>query len=229
MWCLVKSEMLYFRWLFILSLLLIILINIGLTADSRWIEAQNDFPGLRVIWFGVGIVVLFFTLLLNRRSGRLRNKVLLPISNFELGLSRWVSFLIFWFALVSVLLIFYLINYDGSINQNWFTNLISITGTILIINSIPILYTDFVSSYFRKWEKVIVGLLWIIFFAQYISLNVIFSTYFDFLAPDLLLNSRDSLTNLYFTDSITLGSGLLGIFMFLATAYTFKKRKLYLE
>jgi hypothetical protein len=122
-----------------------------------------------------------------------------------------------------------MINYDGSLNQNWFTNLISITGTILFINSIPILYSDFNSSYFKNWERTVVGLLWIIFFAQYIALNVIFSTYFDFLAPDLMLNSRESITKLYFTNSITMGSVFLGLIMFFSTIYTFKKRKLYLE
>jgi hypothetical protein len=229
MWSLVKSELIYYKWLFILSFLLIILINIGLTFDNRWIEAQGDFPGLRVIWLGVGIVVLFFTILFNRKSGRLRTKALLPISNYKLGLSRWISFLFFWFVLISVLLIFYLINYDGTLNQNWATNLISITGVILIINSIPILYSDFINTYFKKWEKAIVGLLWIIIFFQYISLNIIFSTYLDFLAPEFMFNSRETITNLYFTNIITFGGVVWGLTMFLSTIYTFKKRKLYLE
>ena len=85
MWRLVKSEMEYYKWLLILSCTLVLLINIALTIDNRWIEAQGDFPGLRVIWFGVGIVVLFFTILFNRKSGRLRTKNLLLYQTLKLG------------------------------------------------------------------------------------------------------------------------------------------------
>jgi hypothetical protein len=63
MWRIVKSEIEYFKWLYILSILFVIVVNFGLTIDERWIEAQGDFPGLRIIWLGVGIVVLFFALL----------------------------------------------------------------------------------------------------------------------------------------------------------------------
>ena len=56
---LLKSELQYFKWLYILSLLFVIFVNLGMTIDGRWIEAQDDFPGLRIIWLGIGIVVLF--------------------------------------------------------------------------------------------------------------------------------------------------------------------------
>lgn len=229
MWKLVKAEISYFKWLYILCLTFVIIINLGLTIDERWIEAQNDFPGLRIIWLGIGIVVLFFTLLFNRRSGRIRTKNLLPISNLQLGLSRWISFFIFWILILLILVIFYLINFNGVLNSNWFENLITISGIIIFINSIPILYSDFYSSYFKRWEKIIIGMLWIFLFAQYISLNIIFSVYFDFLAPEFIQSSRRTITSLYFQDSYTIASILLGILMFLATVFTFRKRKLYLE
>jgi len=70
---------------------------------------------------------------------------------------------------------------------------------------------------------------WIFFFIQYISLNVLFSTTFDYLAPDLMNYTREVIISLYFTGSVIVGSLIWGLIMFLSTIYTFKKRKLYLE
>jgi len=229
MWYLLKTEICYFKWLYIICLAFVILINMGITLDGRWIEAQGDFPGLRIIWLGVGIVVLFFTILFNRKSGRLRYHRLVPISNSNLALIRWLAFVVFWLVLLIVLITFYLINFDGNLNENWFVNLLSLSGIMFTINSIPILYSDFYSSYFKTKEKMIIGIIWVIFWVFYMSLNVIFITYLDFLAPELLASGRQTITNLYFTTEVTFGNVIIGILMFLATIYTFRNRKLYLE
>ncbi|MBU1798021.1 MAG: hypothetical protein KKF21_06545, partial [Bacteroidetes bacterium] len=93
MWQLVKTEIEYFKMLYILSLASVVAVNLGLTIDDRWVEAQNDFPGLRVIWIGISIVVFFFTLLFNRKIGRLRNNILLPLSNIKTAISRLIPFI----------------------------------------------------------------------------------------------------------------------------------------
>ena len=69
MWRIVKSEIEYFKWLYILSILFVIVVNSGLTIDERWIEAQSDFPGLRV-----GIVVLFFCIIVQSKKWPVKNK-----------------------------------------------------------------------------------------------------------------------------------------------------------
>ncbi len=55
MWKLIKTEVEYYRWLYFLSITLIIVVDVGLTINNRWIEAQNEFPGLRIIWIGISI------------------------------------------------------------------------------------------------------------------------------------------------------------------------------
>lgn len=229
MWKLFKSEMKYFKWLYILSIVLVIIINFGLTIDGRWIEAQNDFPGIRSIWLGTGIVVLFFTILFNRQSGRIRNNMLLPISIKHLAIIRYMGFVIFWIALLIILTIFYFINFNETPTQNWILNLVSITGIILLVNSMPVLNSDFYSTYFSKKSKITLGIIWGVFFVIYIVLNSIFLTYLDFISPELFARSREALKVLYFSNSIILTNLLLGLSMFASTIITFQKRKLYLE
>ena len=229
MWRIVKSEIEYFKWLYILSILFVIVVNFGLTIDERWIEAQSDFPGLRIIWLGVGIVVLFFALLFNRKSGRLRTKMLLPLSHLQISLARLFAFVLFWAVLSLILLIFYLINFASFPDKNWLVNLLSITGIIFLINSIPLLYSDFYSTYFKKGEKILIGIFWSILWIIYILLNTIFSTYIDFISPEFFSQARDTLAELYFTKGTMITNIVLGLSLFFTSIITFKKRKLYLE
>lgn len=229
MWLLIKSEIEYYKWLYILSTILVVVINFGLTIDNRWIEAQNDFPGVRSIWLGVGIVVLFFTALFNRSSGRLRNYTLIPISLRNLSIVRITSFLIFWIVLLIILTTFYLINFKSVPTINWLSNLLSITGLILLINSFPILNTDLYSTYFSKRSKIILGIIWGITFIIYIALNFIFIGYLDFIAPELFEFSRNTFKVLYFSNAFIIANLLFGLTLFAYTIITFQKRKLYLE
>jgi hypothetical protein len=229
MWKLVKSEILYFRWLYIISMAVVLIINTGLTIDGKWIEAQDDFPGLRVIWMGVGIVVLFFAILFNRKSGRLRTNKLVPLSNLQVSLARLIPFILFWISLMIILLFFYLINFAELPTINWLVNLISISGIMLLINSIPILYSDFYSTYFTRKSKVLMILFWSILWIIYIWMNVIFMTYLDFISPEYFVETRESLKELYFTPTATITNILIGFFMFFLSIITFRKRKHYLD
>jgi len=229
MWKLLKTEIEYFIWLYILSIMVVIIINLGLTIDGRWIEAQDDFPGLRIIWLGVGIVVLFFAILFNRKSGRLRTQMLTPLSDFEISTVRLVAFIGFWICLSLILITFYIINFGFLPDSNWLINLLSISGIMFLINSIPILYSDFYSTYFKKSEKIIMGVFWSILWIIYISLNIIFATYLDPISPGFFTFARQKLSELYFTPEATTINILVGLSMFLISIYTFRKRKLYLE
>jgi hypothetical protein len=229
MWKLVKTEIEYFKWLYIISLIVVIIINIGLTIDNKWIEAQNDFPGIRVIWMGVGIVVLFFALLFNRKSGRLRTKILLPLSHFKFAFARLSAFLIFWGILFVILLLFYIYNFRHFPTFSWLINFASITGLIFLINSIPVLYSDFYSTYFKKSEKFIIGAFWGILWIIYVWMNVIFMTYLDFISPEYFAETRETLKELYFTPATTITNIIVGFSMFFLSILTFRKRKLYLE
>ncbi len=229
MWRLVKSEIEYFKWLYILSILFVIVVNFGLTADGRWIEAQNDFPGLRIIWLGVGIVVLFFALLFNRKSGRLKSKILLPISLSQISFARLFAFILFWLGLSLILVIFYLINFTSFPDKNWLVNLLSITGIVFLINSIPLLYSDFYSTYFKKGEKILIGIFWSILWVIYILFNMIFSTYMDFISPEFFNQARETLTELYFSKGVVVINFVFGMGLFFISIITFQKRKLYLE
>lgn len=229
MWKIVKCEIEYFKWLYILSIIFVIIVNFGLTVDGRWIEAQNDFPGLRIIWLGIGIVVLFFALLFNRKSGRIRTKMLLPISQIRISAARLFAFILFWAVLSLILVIFYLINFASFPDIRWLTNLLSITGIVLLINSVPLLYSDFYSTYFKKGEKILIGIFWSILWIIYILLNTIFVTYFDFISPEFISQARETLTALYFSEGAMTISFVLGMSLFLSSIFTFQKRKLYLD
>ena len=229
MWKIVKSEIEYFRWLYIISIAIVIIINFGLTLDGRWIEAQDDFPGLRVIWLGVGIVVLFFAILFNRKSGRLQKKMLLPVSTLQIGLARILAFTLFWLTLSLVLILFYLLNFQDLPDINWIVNFLSITGIILLINSIPLLYSDFYSTYFGKKEKFLMRVFWSILWLIYIFLNIIFADYFDSISPIFFEETRKTLSDIYFSSEITILNITVGTLIFTSSLVTFKNRKLYLE
>jgi len=229
MWKLIKTEIIYYRWLYILSIALVILINFGLTMDNRWFEAQSDFPGLRIIWLGISIFVLFATLLFNRKSGRLRNQVLLPLSNLQMAVARVIPFILFWLTLSLILVLFYILNINSFPTNDWIQNLISLTGVILLINSIPILNTDFYSTFFSKRGRIILGIAWAIIWISYIELNAIFSTYIDFIAPEFFENSRETIKALYLSGITTIISIVVGVSFFFGSIITFSKRKLFLE
>ncbi len=229
MWKLIKTEIRYYKWLYILSIALVVLINFGLTIDNRWIEAQADFPGLRVIWIGISIFVLFATLLFNRKSGRLRNQVLLPLSNMQMAVARLIPFILFWLTLSLILVLSYIININSIPASDWILNLISLTGVILLINSIPILNTDFYSTFFSKRSKFILGVVWAIIWISYIEINAIFSTYIDFISPEVFENSRETIKALYLSGITTIISIVVGVSFFFGSIITFSKRKLFLE
>jgi hypothetical protein len=229
MWKLIKIEIGYYKLLYILSIIFVLVVNTGITIDGRWIEAQEDFPGLRVIWLGIGIVVLFFALLFDRKSGRLRVKYLLPLTNKQLAVSRLLPFIIFWLILLIILIIFYMINFGVFPKGNWLKNLLSISGIMFLIDSIPILYSDFYSTYFKKKSKLVLGLFWSILWIIYVFFNAIFMTYLDFINPSYFISARNRFTALYFTDITTLINVILGFGLFFISIYTFQKRKLYLE
>ena len=229
MWKLIRSEIEYFKWLYILGIVFVIIVNFGLTIDGRWIEAQGDFPGLRIIWLGIGIVVLFFALLFNKKSGRLRNQVLLPLSNYQMSLARVIPFLIFWIVLIFILVFYYILNNKTLPPIDWVFNLISLTGIILLIDSIPILYSDFYSTYFDRKSKILLGIFWSLLWIIYIILNLIFATYFDFISPQFFEESRKILAELYFSDATIIINFTIGTIFFFGSIITFQKRKLYLE
>lgn len=229
MWHLVKTEIKYFKWLYILSLLFVIIVNVGLTIDNRWIEAQNDFPGLRIIWLGIGMVVLFFALGFNRKSGRIRTQMMIPITKLELAWVRMLAFIGFWLALILILMLFYLINFNDLPNKSWLTNLISISGIIFLINSIPLLYSDFYSTYFRKSEKAVMLMFWGILWITYVFMNTVFLSYLDFISPEFFTEMRLALTDLYFSKGAVLINIIFGFGLFFMSIETFKRRKLYLE
>ena len=229
MWQLIKTEIQYYKWLYIMSLIFVIIVNIGLTIDNRWIESQGDFPGLRIIWIGIGIVVFFFHLLSNRKSGRLRTQTLLPLSNREQALVRIVPFLLFWLILSFVLQFFYLINNSTFLKSDWIFNLVGLTGIMLLINSIPVLNTDFYSTFFSKRSKFILGISWAILWITYIELNMIFSTYLDFISPEFFEGSRELLESYYSSHIGITINFLIGVIAFFTSLLTFKKRLLYLE
>jgi len=229
MWKLLKTEIEYFKWLYILSILFIFIVNLGITLDGRWIEAQNDFPGLRVIWIGAGIVVLFFTVLFNKKSSRLRTQKIAPIPDNQIAFVRVLSFVGFWIFLLTILFLFYLINFGYFPNLNWILNLLSITGIMFLINSIPILYSDFYSTYFKISEKIIIITFWSVILVIYISLNVIFIRYLDFISPQFFVSTRKTLMELYSTTEVIITNFFIGILLFSFSIYTFRKRKLYLE
>jgi len=229
MWKLVSTEIKYFQWLYIISIAFVVIVNAGISIEGRWIEAQDDFPGLRIIWLGVGIVVLFFSLLFNKKSGRLRNQVLLPVSLIKLAFVRLVAFILFWLTLITILILFYIINFGGFPTQNWLINLLSVSGLMFLINSIPILNSDFYSTYLRKNEKVMLGILWGFLWLIYIGMNIIFMPYLDYLAPEFFESARERLTSLYFSSGVLISNVLCGFGFFFISLYTFQKRKLYLE
>lgn len=229
MWKLIKFEIEYFKWLYILSIAFVIIVNFGLTIDERWIEAQSDFPGFRIIWLGIGIVVLFFALLFNRKSGRLRNQVSLPLTNAQISFARVIPFIFFWTALLVILVFYYILNNKSLPPNNWILNLVSLTGVILLIDSIPILYSDFYSTYFGRKSKIILGVFWSLLWIIYIILNSIFATYFDFISPQFFAESRKILTELYFSDATIIINITIGTIFFFGSIITFKKRKLFLE
>jgi len=226
---LLKAELSYYKWLYVLCILITLLLNIALTADGKWIEAQGDFPGLRVIWLGIGIIVLFFTILFNKKNGRLRLQTSLPMSNFKLAIIRWIPFMLFWLALIFILIVFYILNYKAAPDSQWSSNLISISGIIILINSVPILYSDLYSTYYKNSEKIIMISIWSILWIVYITINIIFSTYFDELSPNFFVSTRHSITEIYTSLEITLINLLLGLLLFFITILSFKRRKLYFE
>jgi len=229
MWKLLKSEIEYFKWLYILSLAFVIIINLGLTIDRRWIESQNEFPGLRIIWLGIGIVVFFFQILFNRKSGRLRIQKLIPVSDIGTAAVRLLAFIGFWICLSAILITFYIFNFSDLPNKNWLINLMSISGIMFLINSIPILYSDFYNTYLKKTEKIIMGAFWSLLWIIYLSLNVIFFTYMDPISPSFFASAREKLTALYFTPEATIINVILGLSLFFISIVTFRNRKLYLE
>ncbi|MBU0476175.1 MAG: hypothetical protein KKF62_18670, partial [Bacteroidetes bacterium] len=124
---------------------------------------------------------------------------------------------------------FYIININSFPTVNWLLNFLSLTGIILVINSIPIFYSDFYSTYFSKKSKIYMMLFWIILWTIYILMNIIFATYFDFISAEFFARSRVELAKIYFSDFAPQIYILLGVVLFFGSIFTFNRRKIFLE
>ncbi|MFC2084516.1 hypothetical protein ACFLS9_05620 [Bacteroidota bacterium] len=226
MWNILYSEIKYNKVVILIGLTFVIILNIVLVLSGDWIKAQNDFPGLRVVWVVPTAVVYFTIHLIHNKDKRRRMLCVLPESNFKIGTARLIIAVIFWILLLIILEIFNVImnGYYYSLSDK-----VALTSIILILNALPLLYMDIMVILKSKKIKVFTGIIWIIGCMAYTIYSLLTTGYFESITPPFINSISVIFKDLYLSALGTLLLFGIGLILSFSSLRTFVFRKTYLE
>jgi hypothetical protein len=229
MWKILKAEIEHNKYYLLPGLLFVFILQVILVISGDWNESQNDFPGLRVIWFSLSIFIVFLYLLSFRKDKRLRIHTMLPINPRKIASVRISVFILFWIVLILILFLFHLINQGQFPGPAWIYNILTLTGLVFIINSLPYFSQDIFNIYFSKKSRVLLSIALILCSIIYIILVLMITPYFDTIDPQFFNSYRNTVQKVYFSPAVTIISPITGITLLIASLFLFNRRKSYLE
>jgi hypothetical protein len=224
----IKSYYIYHKYASLAAIVFVLLINLILALSGDWFEAQDDFPGLRVVWIAVvSILYLIFHVVSNHEK-RIRIHRILPISSFTIALSRLLSVLTFWIVTLFILLLFNFVMNSSLPNAKWIFDTAALTGFIATINAYPLIYRDLIAIPNSARGKIIISGIYASITIMISGFLVLSVPYLDAISPSYIHLLGNELYYLYLSSIGKLFLILLGICFSAISIILFTKRKTYL-
>lgn len=228
MFNLIKTELSYYKTiLIVLSTILITLHVIFLVYGAENIE--NSVPALKTAIFAFTIILFVYRTITFIKDGRDIIFNSLPLKPESIGLAR-LSFLpIFWFFAMILFLISNLIVQLNDIGIEFIYDIISLSGALLLINALVMIYIDFLNFGLSRKKTLIIQISGIFLAAFTYLMFLVFmpmAESFDLTVIQLLRNNLSNLYNTFVGSFIllTLATGLT-----ILSVNIFSKRKSYLN
>jgi len=198
--------------------------------SKEWRSPEQDGIGMLSIALTFTFLISMLRLLIITKEKKDRFMVLLPLSNYAIGLCRLLVGIIFW---IGLLVIFYtlLFIFQNDDFRIWLIRYsIFLTGLWLIINAFPILHRDLNYYFESNYQKIMVGIIYVMIFiiGLFVFSSAALLRYFPSLPVDFFLSIREMLTN-----DPTLFNAIqyliFGIILTILNAFIFARRKAYID
>jgi hypothetical protein len=226
MWLLLKSLSQYCGFVVIAGLTVV-----GIVTVFFLVLGGSDFdksvPAYRSVLMAATALVWLYSVLMLHKEKIDRFHILLPISVRQIGVVRVILLIGFW---TTILLVFILSNVVvGNLQNNpaliW--NALSLTGFVLVVNSVPYLQRDLANIFTSKGQRFVLSVVWVILVMIGYVLFVLL------VMPVESFGSLDVAKEFITMNIITPGGAflffLLGLGLTILTIVLFGKRQLYIE
>lgn len=227
MFNLLKSELKYYKVILtILSTLLVTLHTVFLINGTD--NLGNSVPALRVVILAFTLILFVYRTITLIKDGRDKIFVGLPLEPKSIGLAR-LSFLpVFWLFAVSLFLLSNLIAQFSNIEFYFVAEIISLTGLIILLNALVMIYIDFINFGLDRKKTLIIQISGIFLAAFSYFLFIILMPIAESIELTTLQNFRVNISNIYRSFFGAIFMLLLGSVFTIISINIFSKRKSYL-
>lgn len=228
MYAIIKSELFYYKNILIVVSTFIISLNtvfILYGGDS----IEKAVPALRVSCFAFTIILFVYRIITLAKENRDKIFASLPIDRKDAGLARVVFVPLFWAFSILLFFISNIIVQNSVFISGIVSEVISITGIVLILNALAIIFLDLINFGYTKKQKIVVQSAGILFGIITYAIFILIIPLSDSFESASLQNMKSNIQGTY--QSILSGIFLLGTGILLSalSAGIFANRKTYLN
>ncbi|MBI9070804.1 MAG: hypothetical protein JEY94_04360 [Melioribacteraceae bacterium] len=228
MFKIIKAELKYYKTLLMVTS--IFLISMHFTFLTYGAEnLDKSVPALRVSIFAFAVIVFVYRVITLFKEGRDRVIVVLPIHPGSIGFARLLFIPIFWVSAISLFFLCNLIVQFNNIGSEFISELVSLTGLVLVLNALAMIYLDFLHFGLNKKQIIYVqaGGIILAAFSYLIFIALIpLTENFGILIFEIFNLNLSNIYQSYFGAVIML---CIGVLASVISKNIFMKRKTYLN
>jgi hypothetical protein len=223
-----KAQIQYNKIILIISYLIFLSVYVSFVVQG-WQEFDNSFPALRAVLMATTAMLFLFSIIKLHREKRDRFHHILALNIWQLGISRVLQIITFWFSLLLLVLFAFLLR-PSIFDLKILWDLLSLTGFVLVLNAAPFIYRDLSYCFHSKSKKVVLVIIYALMILAGYLLFMLFvvSVGSISLSRDLVLVKKN-FSSFINTFSGALSFNLCGIILTGISIYVFSKRKTYIE
>jgi hypothetical protein len=225
MWRIIKAEMRYDRLRISLFLLFCVASFVSIWLGVRWERNRVPMTMLMVLVLSLSAVYAGEKNRITQKRDRLH--ALLPVSLWHIGISHM-------FYPISVLLCVYLLLFLSAPLVQPFVDqpptmpspdhMLTLTGLVLIVNAVVLLYRDLRMTFARKPQRLIIFIFWFVVYIGALLPFYVVTNFFGVFGEDT--PAQNFLTRLLESPA---GFLMVGVFLSVLSLVVFVKRKSYAE
>lgn len=193
-------------------------------------QIKNSFPAIKAVMVTVAVIFWLITFLRKQKEKSERYQILLPISVKQLCFFRSLLLPNLWIAIFFVFWLGFIVFRFEYIQPEIFYDLLSMTGFILMISTIPLIHRDISNIFTGRFQKLILtgiyGFFMILIYLLFIVLIVVIRSVKHL---DNIVALKIYLENLSSTLAGSLTLLCVGLILILISWVTFQRRKRYLD
>ncbi len=228
MWKILKAQIIYNKIVLIVGYLFVLSAFIPFVVQG-WQEIDNSFPALRAILMATTAMLFLFNTVRMTREKRDRFHHILTLNIWELGISRMLQIIAFWFSVLFLVLFAFVLR-PSIFDLKILWDLLSLTGFVLVLNAAPFIYRDLSLCFHAKSTKVVLVILYALMILAGYLLFMLFvvSAESISLSSELVMMKKNFSS---FADTFrgTVFFNLCGIIFSGISLFVFSKRKTYTE